>query len=315
LAGREEDIMADSQLGWSDAQWEKVNNAVAESFAKASVAGAFLPCYGPLAGSAENVREVKLSVAGDGKVTIVDEVTKTLFNLTVKVELSTEQVADDTLTSALLAFRRAANTLALAEDDIVFNGYHPTAHQAARQAAAAAGGPPLKSIYSVIANNPNPSEGLAATRNENDSVVIRQDSGSYSEADADMERALVREIAGRIEELEGTSHPGPFACVLGHDLFVIAHNPTNSMVMAADRITPLLGGPLLRSSKLERTHAIVVSLAGDAIDIVVATPPTVQFLQRTPDAKYLFRVYERFRLRIKEDKDPAVRAFQLKKKP
>ena len=35
-------------LGWSEAQWERVNNAVTEAFGKASVAGAFLPCYGPL---------------------------------------------------------------------------------------------------------------------------------------------------------------------------------------------------------------------------------------------------------------------------
>ena len=45
---------------------------------------------------------------------------------------------------------------------------------------------------------------------------------------------------------------------------------------------------------------IVVSLAGANIDLVVATPPKVQFLQIDVDAKYHFRVYEKFILRIKD---------------
>ena len=60
---------------------------------------------------------------------------------------------------------------------------------------------------------------------------------------------------------------------------------------------------------MEENHGIVVSLAGGDIDIVVATPPKAQFLQMTEDAKYLFRVYEKFVLRIK---DPtAVRGFSI----
>jgi hypothetical protein len=42
-----------AELSWTEAQWQKVNEAVSEAFAKASVASAFLPCYGPLPGSAE----------------------------------------------------------------------------------------------------------------------------------------------------------------------------------------------------------------------------------------------------------------------
>ena len=41
-------------------------------------------------------------------------------------------------------------------------------------------------------------------------------------------------------------------------------------------------------------------LPAAVIDIVVATPPKAQFLQMTPVARYLFRVYEKFLLRIKD---------------
>jgi hypothetical protein len=54
---------------------------------------------------------------------------------------------------------------------------------------------------------------------------------------------------------------------------------------------------------------VVVSLAGGDIDLVVATPPRAQFLQMTPDAKYLFRVYEKFMFRIKDD--DAVRGISI----
>ena len=37
-----------SQLNWTEAQWNRVNSAITEEFTKASVAGACLPCYGPV---------------------------------------------------------------------------------------------------------------------------------------------------------------------------------------------------------------------------------------------------------------------------
>ena len=128
-AGRARDMMAEinSGLGWSDAQWETVNNTVSEAFAKASVAGAFLPCYGPLPSSAEYVRKETTRHRGSAYVRVEDDTTLKLFNLTVKVELSSEQVADDGLSSALLAFRTGGEHLAQVEDEIVFNGYQQAA--------------------------------------------------------------------------------------------------------------------------------------------------------------------------------------------
>ena len=72
------------------------------------------------------------------------------------------------------------------------------------------------------------------------------------------------------------------------------------MVLPADRIKPLLRGPLLRSGQMDKLTGILVSLSGTDIDFVVATSPRVQFLQVKEDAKYLFRVYEKFTMRIKD---------------
>ena len=105
--------MSDTRTGpgWSAAQWELVNKAVTEAFGKANVAGAFLPCYGPLPDSAEYVRDEKVVRVAGQPLKVVDDTTLKLFTLTMPVELSSEQVNEEGLSSALLAFRRAANLL------------------------------------------------------------------------------------------------------------------------------------------------------------------------------------------------------------
>lgn len=290
--------MADISSGpaWSEAQWQRVNAAVAEEFGKASVSGAFLPCYGPLAGSAEAVRNEQLTDTG-ALVSVSDDTTIKLFNLTVKVELSSQQIADESLSSALLAFRRAATTLAQAQDDVVFNGYSPSAGSGGRALA--------RRLRAVVANNPDNSAGLADTTKPQ---LIAKSTGKGAATPGGQ---LVAAIVTALGDLESNGHPGPFACVLGPRLFVDANTPDVSLVLPADRITPMLmGGPLLRSGVMQEDHGIVVSLAGNAIDIVVATAPRVQFLQVDADAKSLFRVYERFVLRIKDAASPSVRSFR-----
>jgi uncharacterized linocin/CFP29 family protein len=354
--------MADVKTGleWSEAQWERINSAVTEAFGKASVAGAFLPCYGPLPEGAEYVRDEKFTETG-AMVRVADDTTLKLFNLTVKVELSSEQVAEDALSSALLAFRRAANTLAQVEDDLVFNGFDGNAaardakedleklkkesadakneRDVAVQKLRLAKGAALdeakrnvdqKTAVDEAAKKVPEAEAKAkeaetkaeeaeakekATRNAKIAVshpdtlngLAKVDHASKTQvanlrtAKADLGEHLVTAVVNAIAALEDDSHSGPFACVLGSNLFEEAHRPREkSMVLPADTITPLLNGPLLRSGQMDKDTGIVVSLAASDIDIVVATPPKAQFLQLTPEAKYLFRVYEKFVLRVKD---------------
>jgi hypothetical protein len=129
----------------------------------------------------------------------------------------------------------------------------------------------------------------------------------------DVGEFLVRSVVDAISALEDDSHPGPFACVLGSALFDEAHRPVEqSMVLPADRILPILKGPLLRSGQMDPDTGIVVSQAANNVDIVVATPPRAQFLQVTERARYVFRVYEKFALRIKDLRMPSY-SYHLKK--
>jgi hypothetical protein len=80
-------------------------------------------------------------------------------------------------------------------------------------------------------------------------------------------------------------------------------------VQPSVRIKELLKGPLLRSGELDRDTGLVISSAGGDIDVIVTTPPNAEFLQVSPDAEYVFRVYEKFMLRIKDA--TAVRVLDL----
>ncbi len=74
--------------------------------------------------------------------------------------------------------------------------------------------------------------------------------------------------------------------------------------MPQDRIIPFLGGgPLLRSSTLDALRGftgLVVALGGAPVELVVATDVSLQFLQVTSEPTFIFRVYEKIALRIRE---------------
>ncbi|MGJ7506627.1 encapsulin [Variovorax sp. GT1P44] len=284
-----------AELNWTDAQWQNVNNAVTEAFGKASVASAFLPMYGPLAGSAEVVRNERLIEVGTTISLDRDHnaVNLKLVNLTVNVELSSEQIADETLSNALLAFRRAANILALEQDLVVFAGY---------------GRGFMNENSSYVSNQVGPQKGLADLPARAGFDLL----GPALPPNVSRGQLVIPAVVKAMNTLERNSNPAPFACVLGDTLYEAVHDPSQSLVLPADRVTPMLrGGPLLRSGKIEPGTGIVVSLGANVVDIVVGTPPTVQFLQREVNAKFLFRVYTRFALRIRDDSKPPVSGFRI----
>jgi uncharacterized linocin/CFP29 family protein len=113
---------------------------------------------------------------------------------------------------------------------------------------------------------------------------------------------LVGDVSGAIGELEAAGHLGPFACVLDQEFFKAVQTPNQgALVLPQDRILPFLGGgPLLRTSTLPEYTGLVIASGGAPIDLVVATDISVSFLQVTLEPRFVFRVYEKISLRIKE---------------
>jgi uncharacterized linocin/CFP29 family protein len=268
---------SNSQVPWSDEQWDRVKRAIQEEANRARVAATFLQLFGPLPASADFVRKEEIKI--DDRITIADTDTIKLPTLQVKVYLRGAQMTDPELTSALAMFKRAANLLARLEDALIFNGQPDVSKPPA-------GGP---AIWEVLGGQP--SSGLLAAGAPG--VVVPADDGEK----------LVRAVSKAIGDLEGDGQFGPFAVALGQELFLAAQTPNDkSLVLPQDRIIPFLGGSgsLVRSSTLPPDNGVVVALGGAPVELVIATDVSLNFLQVTPDPMFVFRVYEKMVLRIKE---------------
>ncbi len=278
------------QVPWTDAQWARVNQVVQEEAQRARVVATFLPLFGPLAPDTDFVRADVMSYpaseAGGQRMKIADTETVLLSTLQVKVFLRGAQMADPDMTSALQMFRRAANVLARLEDAIAFKGRTADGQL---QGDAVAG---LPGIWEMLGGQQ--SRGLLDESIE--PIQVHQDpTKGYGDA-------LVGKVSEAVGQLEGKGHFGPFALVLGHDFFTAVQTPNkDSLVLAQDRIVAFLGGgSLLRSSTLPPESGVLVALGAAPVELVVATDVSVNFLQVTLDPMYVFRVYEKMVLRIKE---------------
>jgi uncharacterized linocin/CFP29 family protein len=273
----------DAQLQWTEEQWNLVQQTVRDEARKVRVAASFLPFYGPLPPEAASVPLQELQ-APAGNMRVDDGRTRRLTTISNIVELQRHQVAQPDLSSALSLFRRAANIIARVEDRLVFMGQpredpDPAEIGVNPPTFRVTGGEQFRGLIAHAARQGN-------------SLVVAPGSDSGT---------LVTAVAAAIANLEGNGHLHPFALVLGARLFIAAHTPeANSLVLPADRIKPLLEGPMLRSSTIHPDEGLVVALAGDPVDLVVASDIGVQFLLITPEPRYTFRVAERFSLRIKQ---------------
>lgn len=284
-------MASNEQVPWSEEQWARVSQTVQKETARSRVAASFLPLIGPLPPDTDFVRGGQLSYplnpggATAQRMNVDDRIVIQLATLQVRVDLRGAQVADPNLTSGLEMFRRAANVLARLEDAIVFRGQlganlGPPATAIGQLPAiwTVSGGETTNGLFDWAALTPSPSAGLAQTGQQ-----------------------LVQDVSQQIGVLEAQGQFGPFAVVLSDSLFALAQSPNPNMVLPSDRIIPFLGGgPLLRSSTLATDKGFILALGGAPFELVIARDVSVGFLQVTTDPAYIFRVYEKIALRVKE---------------
>ncbi len=125
-------------------------------------------------------------------------------------------------------------------------------------------------------------------------------------------------IINAINSLENEGYVAPYVCVFGRKPFQEAFTPiNNSTVLPRDRIEPLIGRELLHASGIDippyepgryrnlsteewPRRGVLLSMANEPIDLALAAEATVEFRQVDLDGKYVFSVFERFALRIKD---------------
>jgi uncharacterized linocin/CFP29 family protein len=319
----------DPQVPWTDEQWARVNQVIQEEAKRARVAATFLPLYGPLDADADFVRRQEISYppVDDGlakyaaapsssgaqaqtvtpgpslepqRLSIDDRDTMRLATLQVIVPIRNAQMADPELASALALFRRAANVIARLEDAVVFRGLTSSS-------APPAGLSGLPRIWQITGALQARGIWLEGSPDGSISIDRTPEEGRG--------QRLVGAISQAIGQLEQRGQFGPFAAVLGQQLFLAAQTPDpQSLVLPQDRIIPFLGGgPLLRSSTLDERDGytgVVVALGGAPLELVVASDISLQFLQVSADPAFLFRLSEKIALRIRES-DAIVQLYMM----
>ncbi len=217
-----------------------------------------------------------------------------LITVAVFIRLSTTQQSEPDLVSALTLFARAANIVARTEDSIIFEGKYTEVKGVLK---VEPGPDPDNSLLGVPGNN------KLCLKCRPLPPIHSPISSPLSLRQRPNGRELVERVAEGVSVLDGLGHLAPYALVLGADLFVAAETPSRGgLVLPSDRIRPLIEGPLLRSGSLPLDAGVLVSLPANPVEIVVASDIHVRFLQLTEHSQYLYRVSQRFALRIKEPK-------------
>lgn len=291
-----------ANLGWSEDQWNRICNVVAEEAQRARVCAQALPVVGEHDPTVLAVPEYRVTTAAEPfpflpaaqRLTVNSDPTLFLTTISVNVAIRTQELSDPELRAALTMFRRAANYIARIEDTLFFNG---------RAAGAAppgvgAGIPP---VYTVTGNGTP--DGILQPPLPGKVVPpyppVPSPPGNGND--------VFNQIVAAINRLEGGGATGPFACILSNTLFEYICTPVpGSLVLPRDRVLPFLQGPLLRSGQIPGTEGCVIALGGSPVEIVVGSDISVRYLQTTAEPRYMFRVSERVALRIKEPESIAL---------
>jgi uncharacterized linocin/CFP29 family protein len=318
------------QVGWTDAQWNRVREEVQQAWQRVRVAGSFLPVYGPLPPSTQVVPSEIFNRNG----TVDDQATANLLEIALPVMLSRQQLREEDLSDALLQFRRRAAQVGQLEDWYIFNGTYPRAgfkiDKKKRAGATRNDYRPDTSFldnlvpptFPFLSGTPKPiadaATQISGLRRRNPGALgllagsaKAKNAKGRSRVAAD---ALIEGVVNSISTLEERGFVSPYVCVFARDPFQTAHTFIGSSTSTPrDRIEPLIGRELLHASALDvpphgspddgktwRSRGVLLSLADGAVDLVIAATPSPEFRRVDERGRYVFVVYERFALRIKD---------------
>ena len=363
-----------AQVGWTEAQWNRVREEVLEAWQRVRVAGSFLPIYGPLPPSTTVVPSEVLKPDGS----VDDRATADLLEIALPVTLSRQQIREEDLSSALLQFRRRATQLGQLEDWFIFNGTYPSIEFSAKAADELAKEPKAglphyrpalpyldnltPSEWAPMSGTPRPIAGVDQIRQkegmrqrnpgslgliEGPRVTLQEKHAKQAERaprqavqtivaaltarrqPAEARRArdevsplsndgLMQAVVKAINSLEENGYVAPYVCVFGRNPFEAAYKPIKkSTVLPRDRIEPLIGRELLHASGIDvppqrvglyagldkeewQSRGVLLSMADEPIDLALAAEATPEFRQVDLEGRYVFSVFERFALRIKD---------------
>ena len=270
------------KLSWSPETWQEIDKAVLDAVGAIRVAQRVFPAS--TEGNGQYVPDDTINRAG-GKLSIPEGETKPYVELSVDFALTDTQIENEpTLHTGRTLAMQAAKTLAQAEDRAFFEGN--SAFTAPR-----GGGGRLQVTDIRVANAKTIGTGLLNLPNiHTEPVPPLAAAGTWGE------NAFAAVVKG-ISHLTGKNQPGPYALILGLDVYADAFAPVGAtLTTTADRLTPLLTGGFLVTGAIPNQTGLLASLGGQPTTLFVGQDAITAFTQEDVNGNSQLRVFERVQI-------------------
>jgi uncharacterized linocin/CFP29 family protein len=276
---------------WDQQTWKAIDDAVKEGLQGIRTLQQIV-----VADLMPDAVNVPADVFNAQKMAMDEAPTKPFVELCVNFSLTPTQLKNEkTLKTAVTLARFAANQLALAEDQVFFQGQQG------------------KLPDTVKTRN---SESLAKGLLGLDGLKTIDGSRSPTESPSFAGDAIFSLVTQGIANLVQDGQPGPYALVLHTNAYANAFSPLPStLVTAADRLTPILKGGFYASPSLPENTGFLTSLGGHPTCIYVGQDASAGYYNQTnQDGSSLFKVIERVQI-IARDVRALRRLNFVSKKP
>ncbi len=332
-----------SKIPWSKEVWDRIDQAVEMEVKRTRIGARFLPkrAVPPKTTSVPtDSYSLNGAVAGVGAAAIltVDEGATTRVNeYFVEFELTPQQVDQEegdfkTLghSTAVTLATKAANTLAQAEDVIIFQGKNgitsSTLFTNGLVALLSSNEPADTGLLNFPIGGAAPGAGPLTLAPPNISVVqvpllapavpgVIYGPNTFSA------------VAQAYSALQAQGHYGPYALVLETIPYADTYAPLPAtLTLTADRIKPLVTAgffgtgtlppnpppaPVPPPAQVAPYFGVLVSLGGNTMDLVTGVEPLVAFMQEDTNGNFRFRVLQRFALRVKDPTGIVILQFNV----
>jgi uncharacterized linocin/CFP29 family protein len=311
-----------SKIPWSKDVWDRIDRAVELEVKRTRVTARFLPRkpVPPKTTSVPTDSYTFNTSAGLPPILTVDEGATTRLNeYYVEFELTAQQVDQEEgdfnqlgHSTAVTLATKAANTLAQAEDLIVFQGQN-----------AISGASLFTGDFVLVLNGTTPADtgllnfpiggiapGLGPVTPTAPITVVQVHPLNPAVPGVIYGPNTFEGIAQAYAGLQAVGQYGPYALVLETIPYADTFSPLPAtLTLTADRIKPLVTAGFFGTGTLPPNpppapappyYGVLVSLGGNTMDTVIGVEPLVAFMQEDTNGNFRFRVLQRFALRIKD---------------
>jgi uncharacterized linocin/CFP29 family protein len=330
---------------WDEHVWKRIDQAVEHEVKRTRIGKRFLKTTS-VPPKTTSVPSDSYVVSPANPILSVDEGASTaICEYYVAFEMTPQQVDQEegdfrTLghSTAVTLATKAANTLSLAEDTIIFQGLNgltpgntnnlPIGSTLFTQSFVLAlnGNAPVDTgLLNFPVKGVTPGAGPSTPPGTNPIPVV-----TVNPLPGDQPYGLIygantfTAVAEAYSILVANGHSGPYSLVLHTVPYADTYAPVADLTVTADRIKPLMTAgffgtgtlppntPLTPTPPAAPYYGIMVSLGGNTMDLVVGMEPFCTFMQEDPNGNYRFRVLERFALRFKDPTAAVILQFNGK---